>query len=206
MSLRIAALLLLLSGILHAQTASDPGPTAAAMTPASSVAPTKAGAVSVWVTRAPEKSLRFEVDVPATIDEVWESMTTVKGMVTWLSPEADVDLRPGGDWIVRFPGHSTGGGTIVDFTPKSRLALRAIAPDQFPTVRRERTDAVFTLSSIDPHTTRVTLTQTGWKDGEEWDKAFNYLAQGNAMLLNGLRSRFITGPVDWKALMEKSPH
>jgi hypothetical protein len=86
MALRIAALLLLLTGLLRAQTASDPGPTAAAMTPASSVAPTKAGAVSVWVTRAPEKSLRFEVDVPATIDEVWESMTTVKGMVTWLSP------------------------------------------------------------------------------------------------------------------------
>jgi hypothetical protein len=62
------------------------------------------------------------------------------------------------------------------------------------------------LASIDAHTTRVTLTQTGWKDGEEWDKAFNYLAQGNAMLLNGLRSRFINGPVDWKALMEKSAH
>jgi hypothetical protein len=45
--------------------------------------------------------------------------------------------------------------------------------------------------------TLVRLTQTGWKTGEEWDKAFDYLAQGNAQLLTTLRRRFVDGPLDW---------
>lgn len=33
---------------------------------------------------------------------------------------------------------------------------------------------------------------------EEWDKAYAYLAEGNAMLLNMLRQRFADGPTDWR--------
>jgi len=31
--------------------------------------------------------------------------------------------------------------------------------------------------------TKVTLMQTGWKQGKEWDEAYEYLAGGNAQLL-----------------------
>jgi uncharacterized protein YndB with AHSA1/START domain len=166
----------------------------------------KVGAVTVTVTRAAQKMLEFKVDVPAPLDAVWESMTTSAGLITWLTPDAEVDLRPGGNWLAKFPGAPPGGGKIENFTPKTRIAIRAMAPDQFPTVRREGTDAVFEMASLDPQTTRVTLTQTDWKDGEEWDHAFDYLAKGNAMLLNGLRQRFVKGPVDWKALMAQPGH
>jgi hypothetical protein len=43
----------------------------------------------------------------------------------------------------------------------------------------------------------VRLTQTGWKTGEEWDKAYDYLAQGNAQLMEILQRRFTSGPIDW---------
>ena len=42
--------------------------------------------------------------------------------------------------------------------------------------------------------------EPGWQDGPEWDKAFDYLAGGNAQLLAGLRQRFITGPIDWNKI------
>lgn len=153
--------------------------------------------VTVTKAASPQKALRFEVTIPASVDEVWAALTTHDGVVTWLWRDARVELRPGGDWIVLYPGGKTGGGTIISFEPKQRLTLAAMAPEQFPTVRERRTTAVFELEAASPSTTRVLLTQTGWQDGAEWDAAYDYLSRGNAILLEQLHRRFVSGPIDW---------
>jgi uncharacterized protein YndB with AHSA1/START domain len=166
---------------------------------------TTAGAVTVTRTSSPERRLDFEVTVPAPVADVWQAFSTSKGLSTWLWPNAMVDLKPGGDWIVKFPGGSTGGGTIVAFDLEKRIEIAALAPDQFPTVRRDRTRALFTFkATADGKSTIVHLTQTGWKSGEEWDRAYDYLAGGNAELLNNLRQRFVSGPFDWNAIMKQA--
>jgi uncharacterized protein YndB with AHSA1/START domain len=154
----------------------------------------------VHVTTSSEpKRLDLSVTVPAGIDQVWEAFTTVAGMTSWLAPQATVEPVAGGKWEVAFgPGSSVGGGTIVLVQPKSLLALAALAPDRFPTVRRERTTAVFLFDAAGPNATTVRLAQTGWKSGPEWDQAFDYLAVGNAQLLEQLYHRFAVGPVSWK--------
>jgi uncharacterized protein YndB with AHSA1/START domain len=154
----------------------------------------------VHVTTSSEpKRLDLSVTVPAGVDQVWDVFTTVAGMTSWLAPQATVEPWAGGKWEVAFgPGTSVGGGTIVLVQPKSLLALSALAPDRFPTVRRERTTAVFLFDAAGPNATTVRLAQTGWKPGEEWDKAFDYLAVGNAQLLEQLYHRFAVGPVTWK--------
>ena len=157
------------------------------------------GAVTTTRLFEPEKKLVWDVDIPAPIEQVWEAMTTEKGLTTWITPTAKVELRKGGDWLAMWPGAAPGGGTIVDFVPGKSLSLRAMAPEKFPTVRRERTLAVFEFSPIDDKNTHVRLTQTGWKQGKEWDDAYDYLAWGNAYMMNGLRERFVKGPVDWEA-------
>jgi uncharacterized protein YndB with AHSA1/START domain len=115
---------------------------------------------------------------------------------TWLAPDATVDLRAGGDWIVHFPGGSTGGGTVVSFEPERQLVLSALAPDRFPTVRATRTRAQFDFEDRG-NATEVRLTQTGWKDGDEWDHAYEYLIAGNGQLLAALHRRFVSGPINW---------
>jgi uncharacterized protein YndB with AHSA1/START domain len=155
--------------------------------------------VKVTKVTTPPRKLQFEVIVPAPVDKVWEAMTTTAGLITWIAPDAKVDLRAGGDWLALFPG-TAGGGTIISLKPEERLEISALAPAAFPTVRKERTNALFELEAVDASNTRVSLTQTGWKDGPEWDKAFDYLAGGNAQLLAGLRQRFITGPIDWNKI------
>jgi uncharacterized protein YndB with AHSA1/START domain len=152
----------------------------------------------VTVTRqaSPVKALFFEVRIPAKVGEVWRAFSTSDGLRTWLAPNAVADLRPQGEWTVHFPGGSTGGGTIVSFVPERELVLAAMAPDQFPTVRKERTTARFEFQ-VDGDATRVRLTQTGWKTGKEWDDAYEYLATGNAQLLSTLLRRFTSGPIDW---------
>ena len=143
-----------------------------------------------------DKMLRVEVTIPASRSEVWKAFATSEGLSTWLAPNCVVDLRPGGDWMVHFPGGSTGGGTIVSFVPQKEIVISALAPDKFPTVRAQRTTARFELEDHGTGTL-VRLTQTGWKDGDEWDRAYEYLTAGNAELLATLHRRFVSGPIDW---------
>jgi uncharacterized protein YndB with AHSA1/START domain len=154
-------------------------------------------AVSVVRKSTPEKALVIEVVIPASQSEVWNAFTTSEGLSTWLTPNAVVDLRNGGEWTAHYPGGHTGGGTILGFTPQGELTLSAMAPEQFPNVRAARTTAKFQFIP-EGAKTRVRLTQTGWKNGEEWDKAYDYLATGNAQLLWTLHRRFVDGPIDWQ--------
>jgi uncharacterized protein YndB with AHSA1/START domain len=149
--------------------------------------------VKVTKQATPEKALVFEVTVPASPAAVWAAFSTSAGLSSWLAPGAVVDLRKGGDWMVHFPRGSTAGGTIVDFVPLKEITIAALAPDQFPTVRAERTRARFQFQRAG-ETTVVRLTQTGWKAGPEWDRAYDYLADGNAQLLEALLDRFATEP------------
>ena len=80
---------------------------------------------------------------------------------------------------------------------RGRLAQVVYTLTQFPTVRKVRTTATFGFEAAGPKATRVTLLQTGWQAGEEWDAAYAYLAKGNAQLLTQLQRRFVSGPIDW---------
>jgi uncharacterized protein YndB with AHSA1/START domain len=151
----------------------------------------------------PAKVLRIELSIPAPVDDVWQAFTTAQGLTTWLAPDVSVDLKPGGDWLVKFPG-STGGGTIVSFVPEREIVINALAPDRFPAVRAARTHAVFTFTPAGS-STLVCLTQTGWQSGAEWDAAYEYLAAGNAQLLAMLHHRFAAGPTDWQKAMAAAP-
>jgi uncharacterized protein YndB with AHSA1/START domain len=143
------------------------------------------------------QQLVIEVEVPAPVSEVWRAFSTSEGLSTWLTPSATVDLRAGGEWTAHFPGGSTGGGTIVSFVPEKEIVIAALAPDQFPHVRAERTRAAFQFQSRGDATV-VRLTQTGWKSGPEWTRAYEYLVAGNAELMATLHKRFVDGPIDWK--------
>ena len=145
---------------------------------------------------AASKALVIAVTVPAPLPAVWQAFTTSEGLSTWLAPTGVVDLRVGGDWTARFPGGSTGGGTILSFILQQELVLSAMAPDRFPNVRAQRTRARFRFEARGD-STFVELTQTGWQDGDEWNKAYEYLTVGNAQLMATLHHRFVSGPIDW---------
>ena len=143
----------------------------------------------------PTQALIIEMSIPAPLPEVWRAFTTKEGLSSWLAPDVSVDLKDGGDWLVKFPG-TTGGGTIVSFVPESELVISALAPDRFAHVRAARTRAVFTFTAKG-NNTLVRLSQTGWQGGKEWDEAYEYLAGGNAKILAMLHHRYVAGPTDW---------
>jgi uncharacterized protein YndB with AHSA1/START domain len=150
----------------------------------------------------PTQALIIELSIPAPLPEVWKAFTTTDGLKSWLAPEVTVDLRKGGDWLVKFPG-STAGGTIVSFVPQKELVLSALAPDRFPHVRAARTRAVFTFTAKG-NNTLVRLSQTGWQAGKEWEAAYEYLAAANGEMLAMLHHRFVAGPTDWQSAAKQS--
>ena len=152
--------------------------------------------VTTLAKASPEKVLILAVTVPAPLPAVWQAFTTSEGLSTWLTPGAVVDLRVGGEWTAHFPGGGTGGGTILSFVPEKELVMSAMAPERFPNVRAQRTRARFRFEARGD-STLVELTQTGWQDGDEWTKAYEYLAVGNTQLLVTLHHRFASGPIDW---------
>src|SRR6478752_9448733 len=83
------------------------------VTPRPAAAATSAGAEG--------RMLRIEITVPATRAEVWKAFSTSEGLSTWLAPNSNVELEPGGEWMVHFPGGSTGGGNIVSFVPGKEI-------------------------------------------------------------------------------------
>jgi len=159
--------------------------------------PQTASPVTVVKSASP-RQLQFDVEIPARIEEVWAAFSTREGMITWLAPDAKIELRPGGDWLVMFPGAAPGGGKIEQVEAPAKIVIHAMAPEKFPEVRSVGTTATFTLTSCGKACTHVRLVQTGWKQGKEWDDAFEYLAGGNAQLLGLLHRRFTTGPLQWK--------
>jgi uncharacterized protein YndB with AHSA1/START domain len=157
--------------------------------------------VTIVQSDQPVKRLDWEVTVPASIDRVWAAFTTQDGMMSWLAPQTRAELKPGGDWRASFPGYAEAGGNILAFQPNTLLVLSAMAPEKFPTVRSERTLAVFAFTPHGDSETIVHLSQTGWKSGAEWDAAYDYLTNGNTQLLEALYQRFATGnkPVKWSS-------
>lgn len=160
--------------------------------------------VSRW--DASDRALAWELAVPATIEEVWRAWTVPEAMTTWAAPGAHVDLRPGGRWEVWFcpecpPGErGSDANRILEIVPGERLVFEAGAPHRFPTVREEKTRFELRLEPVGEHHTLVRGIQTGWKEGEEWDRAFAYLADANATWLGWLHRRFTRGPIDWEAM------
>lgn len=160
-------------------------------------------AVVVQVHRVPEKRLEWELVVPAPVSEVWEAWMTAEGIATWSAPAGYVEPWAGGSWEAHFQPERPKGqrgsdaNEILHVVPARALVMRAGAPQRFPTVRAEKTTFVLTLTPVGESHTLVHGSQTGWKDGSEWDAAFEYLAGANAVWLDWLHQRFTTGPIDW---------
>lgn len=166
-----------------------------------------AGAVVVALRDGPERALAWEVAIPAPVDDVWRAWTVSEELITWAAPGGGyVEPREGGRWEAWFCAECPPGqrgsdvNRILEIVPGERLVIEAGVPRQFPKVREEKTRFELTLRPVGEHHTLLRGIQTGWKDGEEWDLAFDYLADANATWLGWLHRRFTRGPIDWDAM------
>lgn len=153
----------------------------------------------------PDRVIRGEVIVEASVDAVWEAWTTEEGVKTFFAPACNVDLRVDGLYEILFnpdaePGQRGAEGMrIMAFQPKKMLAFTWNAPAYLPNVRKQLTHVVVRFTELSEGRTRVTFTHDGWGEGEEWDRAFAYFSRvWKDAVLHRLKYRFSVGPVDWE--------
>ena len=141
--------------------------------------------------------VRAEGVIDAGIDEVWAAWTTKEGVESWMVPVAEVDLRIGGTLKTNYDKAAGigGPGTIVHHVlalePKRMLAMRFDVPDTNADLKiAEKTWWVARFDPLAPSQTRVSVTQCGFGDGPEWEKARGHFEKGNAWTLKQLEKRF----------------
>jgi uncharacterized protein YndB with AHSA1/START domain len=71
------------------------------------------------------------------------------------------------------------------------------APTEFPEVRNGGTWVVVQMRPEGAERTHVIVTHLGWKQGPEWDRAYDHFVQGWGDLMKRLERRVTDGPIDW---------
>jgi uncharacterized protein YndB with AHSA1/START domain len=114
----------------------------------------------------PEQTDRIERDVliAAPVERVWELITRPEHLGRWFGDAgADVDLRPGGELVVRWRDHGAVRGRVETVEPPRRFAYRwlvAFEDDADPTPANS-TLTEFTLST-EGAGTRVAVVESGF--------------------------------------------
>jgi uncharacterized protein YndB with AHSA1/START domain len=151
-----------------------------------------------------QRIIRKEVVVNASVKAVWHAWTTSEGAVTFFAPRAIIRLAVGGPYELFFdldaPEGSRGGEglKILSFLPMEMLSFEWSAPPEYANVRRgQRTWVVVQFYQHGQTEVRVRLSHLGWKEGDEWDKVFQYFKRAWDIVLGRLEHRFSKGPIDW---------
>lgn len=155
------------------------------------------------------RTLQHQVILSATPAQVFDAFTTVDGLRAWAVPFAAVDFKVGGIWESSYSlsGRAGDAGNIKNrylaYVPGRMVAFQAVAAPptfQHPEVLTD----VFTVAEIEGVSegkTRLTLSMVGYRSGREFDAVYELFLRNNAWSLEQLQKRFVSGPVDWKALI-----
>ena len=156
---------------------------------------------------AAERSVDKSIVVPATLDQTWDAWTTRDGIVSFFAPDAKIEAKVGGAFQIYVNPLGEAGAKGADdmrfmaIQPKSMLSFDWNAPPHLSEARQQRTFVVLRFAAVSEKETRVSLHHTGWGEGGEWDKAFTYFDRVWSSVLENLKKRFESGPIDWTEWM-----
>ncbi len=149
------------------------------------------------------KMIRKEKTVSAGLSEVWQAWTTTEGVRTFFSPNANVDLRIGGEYRILFAMDSPPGlrGSedcrILSYLPEKMFSFEWNAPPQFEELRHTYTRIVLLFDEVEPGQVKVTLHHLGWGEGGQWPQVYDYFDRAWGYVLGNFEKRFAEGPLDW---------
>lgn len=150
-----------------------------------------------------ERAIAKEVVVDATLEQAWDAWTTREGITSFFAPDARIEPRVGGAFQVYFDPTAEPGLKGADdmrfmaLQPKKMISFDWNAPPSLPEVRKQRSFVVVRFEPVNERQTRVLLHHTGWGEGGEWDKAYEYFDRASDHVLANLKQRFESGPKDW---------
>ncbi len=149
------------------------------------------------------KEITKRVQVEATIDQVWQRWTTKQGLQGFFAPYCEIGMWPGAKLDVWFfPDNPPGtrgaeGLEVLSFLPKRMLSFEWDAPPHLPEVRGHRNWVVLEFEQLSEQRVAVTLHHLGWKEGGQWDQAFEYFQRAWDVVMGRFEQCMAEGPIDW---------
>lgn len=135
-----------------------------------------------------EKVLRLECTLPIGLTEAWELFTTDKKLKKWIAPLAHIELKSGGYIITNYDSTKDLSDSssiklpILSFVDNELLVLKVNLNNNFKKNVREHDEnlqEIIQFKKIDSKHTKIISSMTGWGDGTEWDKTYDFFARGN---------------------------
>lgn len=142
------------------------------------------------------RSLSRRARVAAEPARVWAAWTTEEGATTFFAPRARIEPVVGGAYELYFDEEApvgqqgSEGCTILELTEQRRLAFTWNFPPSIPSIRDAHTVVVVSLEPDAQGGTNVTLTQTGFREGADWDEGFAYFERVWGIVFERLQSSF----------------
>ena len=146
-----------------------------------------------------ERVMEMAVEVPASLDAVWQAFTTAEGFESWAVKRARVDLRVGGEFETSYDPKAQFGAPgnirnrIEALVPQRLLVIRNVqAPPvtafDVPTFQTLQT--VIHFHPLSDRLTRVVLQSPGFGEGDKFESVWRHFQMGNRWTLAKLRERF----------------
>lgn len=142
-----------------------------------------------YVSSVGEKVLRLEFIIPVEKREAWNLFTTADGWKKWATPVVSMDFRVGGYILTNYDKNKTvnDSGTIrlpiINYLEEEMITLKVILDNEaFPQkIRQEDENLQEIIQFIDlgEKKTKIISSMIGWGIGQEWDKTYQFFAQGN---------------------------
>jgi uncharacterized protein YndB with AHSA1/START domain len=149
------------------------------------------------------RTVQYDFVVRAPVDRVWQAWSTPDGLATFFAPKAVIELKTFGKFeILHNPSAAPGlrgaeDNRILAVQPGRMLVTTWDAPPNLPEIRAQRTALIITLAPRGDSSTLVTIANTGFGRGGQWDEAYEYFRGAWSWVAAALQYRFEVGPIDW---------
>ena len=128
-----------------------------------------------------DRTIDLSVEVPGTVEEVWEAIATGPGISSWFIPH-EVDGRPGGEVVLDFGSFGRETATVETWEPPHRVVFRGRTTERGPGLAYE-----WLVEAAGGGSCVVRLVNSGFGPGEEWDADYDGMSTGWRIFLENLR-------------------
>jgi len=154
-----------------------------------------------------ERTINLNRIINASQIDLFQAWTTKAGLESFLAPVCEIDLIPNGKFEIFFDPNGKEGEKgsedclVMAYQKHNFFSFTWNSPPSIPNIREQKTCVVVRFISLGNQNTKVILVQSGWGEGEDWDKSYNYFTSAwGKIVLPRLEYRFKNGPLDWNNL------
>jgi uncharacterized protein YndB with AHSA1/START domain len=159
-----------------------------------------------------EKIVNLFIRINAPLDSVWSRWSSEKGIRKFFAPACNYELKTFGKLDILFAPQAPAGqrgaedNLILAVEEKKMVSFTWDAPPQYPEIRKQRTLVTVRFYPTTVNQTLVTLSQTGWGQGENWETVRTYFNNAWAgFVLPNLKYSLEVGPINWTDFPKNAP-